>query len=360
MSVQSEGNGDTLTSSLEANTSAGSVKGNLVLHPKRTGYELQLDSSAINLAQLQAVQERNLGVAGVLTASANGHGTIDDPQLTFTAQIPQLQVHQASISGVKANLNVANRQAHLDLDSEVAQTSVQAHATLNISNGHYIQASLDTKGMPIEGLLALYAPAKSNGLRGIVEVRASAEGPLHDKNRMQAQVIIPTLKAEYQGLQIGNTQPIRMHYANSIVSLDPAEISGTDTTLRLQGQLPLQGVAPVTLSAVGSVDMQLLRFFQSDVQSSGKLQIDVRAAGPTDHPTVQGQLRLQDVSITHTDAPVGLQNLNGVLDVSKDQVTITQLAGESGGGQISARGVIGYRPQLQVNVALQAKNARIR
>jgi translocation and assembly module TamB len=360
LSVQSEGNGDTLTSSLEVNTSAGSVKGNLVLHPKRKGYELQLNSSAINLAQLQAVQERNLGVAGVLTASVNGHGTIDDPQLTFTAQIPQLQVHQASISGVKANLNVANRQAHLDLDSEVAQTSVQAHATLNISNGHYIQASLDTKGMPIEGLLALYAPAKSNGPRGIVEVHASAEGPLHDKNRMQAQVIIPTLKAEYQGLQIGNTQPIRMHYANSIVSLDPAEISGTDTTLRLQGQLPLQGVASVTLSAVGSVDMQLLRFFQSDVQSSGKLQIDVRAAGPTDHPTVQGQLRLQDVSMTHTDAPIGLQNLNGVLDVSKDQVTITQLAGESGGGQISARGVIGYRPQLQVNVALQAKNVRIR
>jgi translocation and assembly module TamB len=360
LSVQSEGNGDTLTSSLEVNTSAGSVKGSLVLHPKRKGYELQLNSSAINLAQLQAVQERSLGVAGVLTASANGHGTIDDPQLTFTAQVPQLQVHQASISGVKANLNVANRQAHLDLDSEVAQTSVQAHATLNISNGHYIQASLDTKGMPIEGLLALYAPAKSNGPRGIVEVHASAEGPLHDKNRMQAQVIIPTLKAEYQGLQIGNAQPIRMHYANSIVSLDPAEISGTDTTLRLQGQLPLQGVAPVTLSAVGSVDMQLLRFFQNDVQSSGKLHIDVRAAGPTDHPTVQGRLRLQDVSMTHTDAPVGLQNLNGVLDVSKDQVTITQLAGESGGGQISARGVIEYRPQLQMNVALQAKNVRIR
>src|SRR5207244_13014045 len=33
---------------------------------------------------------------------------------------------------------------------------------------------------------------------------------------------------------------------------------------------------------------------------------------------------------------------------------------EAGGGQISARGVIGYRPQLQMNVGLQAKNVRIR
>ena len=360
LSIQSQGNGDALTSSLNVNLPAGSARAKLVFYPKRKGYELQLDIPGINLAQLQAVQERNLGVAGVLTANANGRGTIDDPQLTLTAQVPRLQIREASISGVKTDINVANHQAHLVLDSEVAQTSVQARGTMNISDGHYIQAHLDTKGMPIEGLLALYGPARSNRPRGILEVHASAEGPLDDKNRMQAQVIIPTLKAEYQGLQIGNTRPIRLHYANSIVVLDPAEIAGTDTTLRLQGQLPLQGTAPVTLSAVGTVDMQLLRFVQRDLQSSGKLQLDIRAAGPTDHPTVQGQLRLQNVSMISADAPVGLQNFNGVLDVSNDRVTITQLTGESGGGQISARGTIGYRPQLQMNVALQAKNVRIR
>jgi translocation and assembly module TamB len=360
LSIQSEGNGDALTSSLDMSLPAGSVKANLVLYPKRKGYELQLDVPGINLAQLKAVQDKNLGVAGVLTANANGRGTIDDPQLTLTAQIPQLQARDASISGIKADITVANHQAQLVLDSEVLETSVEARATVNLSDGHYTRATLDTKGLPIEGLLRLRAPAKSNGPRGIVEVHASAEGPLDDKSRVQAQVIIPTLKAEYQGLQIGNAQPIRIHYANSIVALDPAQISGTDTTLRLEGQLPLQGTAPVTLSAVGTVDMQLVRFFERDLQSSGKLQLDLRAAGPTDHPTVQGQLRLQNVSMVPADAPLGLQNLNGVFDVSNDQITITQLAGESGGGQISARGTIGYRPQLQMNVALQAKNVRIR
>jgi translocation and assembly module TamB len=360
LSIQSQGTGDALTASLNMNLPAGSAKANLVFYPKRKGYEVQLDVPGINLAQLQAIQERDLGVAGVLTASANGRGTIDDPQLTLTAQVPRLQVRDASVSGIKTDINVANHQARLTLDSEVAETSVQARATMNISDGHYTRATLDSKGMPIEGLLALYAPAKSNGLRGILEVHASAEGPLDDKSRMQGQLIIPTLTAEYQGLKIGNARPIRIHYANSIVALDPAKLAGTDTTLQLQGQLPLQGNAPVTLSAVGTVDMQLLRFVQSDLQSSGKVQLDVRAAGPTDHPTVQGQLRLQDVSMIPADAPVGLQNVNGILDVSNDQITITQLAGESGGGQISARGRIGYRPQLQMNVALQAKSVRIR
>jgi len=341
-------------------TPAGSAKANFMFNPQSKGYEVHLDAPGVKLAQLQPVQERNLGVAGMLTATASGRGTLDNPQLTATVQIPQLQVRQASISGIKADLNVANHRAQLALDSEVAQTFVQARGTMDLTEGYYTRATLDTKGMPIEGLLALYAPAKSKGPRGILEVHASAEGPLNDKTRMQAQVIIPTFKADYQGLQIGNTRPIHIRYANSIVALDRTEIAGTDTTLRLEGQLPLQGSAPVTLSAVGAIDMQLLRFFQPDVQSSGKLLLDVRGTGATAHPELKGQLRIQSVSLMTPDAPLGLQNLNGVLDISNDKVNVTQLTGEAGGGQISATGVIGYRPQLQMNLALRAKNVRIR
>jgi translocation and assembly module TamB len=359
-SLQFQGNGNEVNSSLDVSTPAGSAKASLRFNPKSKGYEVQLNAPGIKLAQLQPVQERNLGVIGILTATASGRGTLDDPQMTATVQIPQLQVRQRSIAGIKADLNVVNHKAQLALDSEVAQTFVQARGTVDLTDGYYARATLDTKGMPIEGLLALYAPAKTEGPRGIVEVHASAEGPLNDKTRMRAQVLIPTLKAEYQGLQIGNTRPIRMRYANSIIALDPTEIAGTDTTLRLEGQLPLEGNAPVTLSAGGTVDMKLLRFFQPDVQSSGKLLLDVRGTGATAHPELQGQLRIQNVSLSTPDAPLGLQNLNAVLDVSNDQVNITQLTGEAGGGQVSARGVVGYRPQLRMNVALQAKSVRIR
>ena len=359
-SVQFEGNGDAINSLLNVSTPAGSAKANLMFNPKSKGYEVHLDAPGVKLAQLQPVQERNLGVAGVLSATASGRGTLDNPQLTATVQIPQLQMRQASVSGIKANLNVANHRAQLGLDSEVAQTFVQARGTMDLTDGYYTRATLDTKGMPIEGLLALYAPAKSNGPHGILEVHASAEGPLNDKTRMQAQVVIPTFKAEYQGLQIGNTRPIRVRYANSIIALDPTEIAGTDTTLRLEGQLPLEGSAPVTLSGVGAIDMQLLRFFQPDIQSSGKLLLDVHGTGATAHPELKGQLRLQSVSLMTPDAPLGLQNLNGVLDISNDKVDVTQLTGDAGGGQISARGVIGYRPQLQMNLALRAKNVRVR
>jgi translocation and assembly module TamB len=361
VSIRWEGNGEALKSSLDLNLPAGAVKAELLFYPKRRAYELELNAPGINLARLQAIQERDLGVAGILKLNANGRGTMDDPQLKVIAQIPQLKARAASISSIKGDIDVANHQANLLLDSEVAQTSVQARATVNLNDGYYIRATLDSKDMPIEGfLLALSGSGKNNGPRGIVEVHATAEGPLADKNRMQGQVLIPTLKAEYQGFQIANANPIRIRYANSIIALDPAEISGTGTELRLRGQLPLLGAAPVTLSAVGTVDMRVVGLFQPDLQSSGKLQVDARAAGPPDHPTVQGQLRLENVSLMSSDAPVGLQNLNGVLDVSNDRITITQLAGESGGGQVFVKGLVKHRPELQMDLALQAKNVRVR
>jgi translocation and assembly module TamB len=358
--VHFSGDGNTLTSSLNVTSPAGWAKANLAYHPKNKEYELQLDAPTVQLAELQAIQEKNAGIGGILSISANGKGTIDDPQLTSTIQIPQLQIRHTQVSDIKASLNIASHKANLTLNSDLAQTLLQANGTLDLTGQHYLRASFDTKAIPIEGLLALYSPLKTDGPHGVVEIHASAEGPLDDKNRMKAQLVIPTLKANYQGLQIGNTEPVQLHYAHSIITVEPTEFTGTDTDLRLQGQIPVKIDAATTLVANGSIDLRLLQFFQHDLQSSGKLRVDLHASGPTNRHALQGQIRLQNVAVVYPDAPVSLQNANGVLDVSDDRIDITEFTGEAGGGQISAHGVIDYRPQLQSNVVLQAKNVRIR
>ena len=51
--------------------------------------------------------------------------------------------------------------------------------------------------------------------------------------------------------------------------------------------------------------------------------------------------------------------MDGVLTLANGQIHIDQLTGQSGGGQISVGGAITYQPQLQFNVALDAKSVRI-
>ena len=179
----------------------------------------------------------------------NGEGTLDDPQLSAVVQLPQLQIRQSSISGLKAEVHVAQHSADLNLDSKVSQASVHAHGRVALSGNYYTEAVIDTDTVPLDALMATYAPSVPQGFQGQTELHATLKGPLKDKSRVEAHLSIPVLKASYQSLEIGIASPIHADYSNSVVTLQPAEIRGTGTSLRVQGRMPIGGTASPTLSA---------------------------------------------------------------------------------------------------------------
>jgi len=360
LAAQFQATGDRVKSSLNAKTAAGSADGNLLYYPKTRAYQLQFNAPGIVLQQLEPVKDRNMPVAGTLTAKATGSGTLDDPQLAATLEIPQLQLRQTAVTGVKAQLNVANHRADFALGSDLQHATLRAKATVDLTGNYDTVATLDTSRIPLEPLLAAYISNLPNDAHAEIELHASLQGPLKDKSRMKGQLVIPTFSAAYQQLRIANAGPTRVDYANSVLVLQPGELKGTDTSLRFQGRVPLQNTAAMTLAAQGSINLKLLRIFSPDLQSSGIVALNLGTSGVVaGRPQVQGQIRLQKVSIVTPEAPVGLENMDGVLTLANGQIHIDQLTGQSGGGQISVGGAITYQPQLQFNVALDAKSVRI-
>ena len=348
-----------VVSALNVSANAGSATTNLSYTPRTKAYKLSFDAPGIVLQKLHAVQAKNLAMNGTLTISANGQGTLDDPQLTATVQLPKLEMQQKAITGVKAELHVANKQADLALDSLVAQASVRARGRVNLSGDYETDASIDTTAVSLETLLATYTTVPE-GFQGQTEFHATLKGPLKDKTRLEAHITIPTLNASYQSLQIGANGPIRADYAHSVISLQPFEIRGTGTSVRIEGAIPLAGKSAPNLRAEGSIDAQILRIAVPDVQSSGTVSLDIRTSGSGSSPEVHGQVRLQNIAVTTATAPLGVQKLNGTLEVSKDRVQISDMKGEVGSGQVSASGSIAYRPSPQFNLALQGKSVRLR
>ena len=201
-------------------------------------------------------------------------------------------------------------------------------------------------------------PSVPSGFHGETELHASLKGPLKDKSRLEAHITIPTLTANYQSLQLGNSGPIRVDYANSVVTIAPAELRGTQTSLSLQGRVPLAAGAAMNLQAKGSVNLGLLAMFNSDLQSSGSVDFEVRGAGPI-NTSVEGKIQISKAALSMSDLPVGLSQLNGALNVTNHAIEIAALKGEVGGGEISASGSVSYSPALQFNVALQGKSIRL-
>jgi translocation and assembly module TamB len=349
-----------LASTLEVNLPAGSINGTISYTPQTRAYALRLNAPSITIQKLQMVQAKNLGISGAVTISASGEGTVDNPELTASVEVPQLQFQDQSISQIKGQLHVASERAELTVDSQVAQASVHSKADVSLSGDYYTQATIDTTGVPLAPLFAMFLSSSPQGLQGETELHATLKGPLKDKTRIEAHLTIPTLKASYQSLEIGAANPIRLDYADSVVTLQPAEIRGTGTSLRVEGRIPLSGNIAPTLTAQGSVDFRILRIIDSDLQSSGALSLDIRASGTAKDPAVQGQVHLQDVAVSTATAPLGVQKLNGTLDLNNSSLQISSLTGEVGGGQVSLGGSISYKPNLQFNVSLQSNSVRLR
>ena len=348
-----------IASTLNVVTIAGAATTNLTFTPKTKAYKLNLDAPGIVLQKLHAVQAKNLAINGTLNISAKGEGTLDNPQLNASVQLPHLAIKDKAISGVKAELRMANKQADLSLDSQLVEASVRARGHINLTGDYETEASFDTSAVPLDALMAAYATVPQ-GFKGQTEIHATVKGPLKDKTRLEAHLTIPTLSASYQALQIGAVKPIRADYSHSVVTLQPAEIRGTGTSLKIQGSVPLAGNSVPNLTAQGSIDAQILRMANPDLQSSGTVALDVRASGSAKAPQVHGQARLQNISVSTATAPIGVQNLNGALDISNDRVQISNVNANVGGGKLTAAGSIAYRPSLQFNVSLQGKSVRLR
>ena len=350
----------TITANVNLAAMAGSVNADALYKPKTKAYTLRLDAPGIALQKLRTVQAKNLAISGTVTASVKGEGTIDNPQLTATLSIPKLATPQATIGAFKAEMRVADEKADVDLQSNVEQAAVKAHGRIDLTGNYYTEAALDTGTIPLEQLWAARASGAPAGFQGQTEFHVTLKGPLKDKTQLEAHLTVPTLQATYQSLEIGIPEPIRADFAHSVITLQPAELRGTGTSLKLHGSVPVAGNTAPSLVAQGSIDVRILRILDPDVQSSGILAIDVRTAGTAARPSVEGQLQVKNVSLTTNDAPVTVTKLNGNIDIGNDRVQLSSLTGEVGSGKISLGGSVAYRPSLQFNIALQGQSLRLR
>jgi translocation and assembly module TamB len=346
-----------ISSTLNLTVPAGGVNANVFYTPKTQAYQVKLDAPSIVLQKLQSLQGRDL--SGTVSATVTGQGTVDDPQLDALIQLPQLQVKQNNISAVRAQLHVAQHNADVDLETNVLNAPIKAHAKVALSGNFSADAVVDTGSIPLGAVVAAYSP-NTQGFAGEAQLHATLKGPLKDRSQMEAHMSIPVLKATYQSLEIGIANPIRADYVDSVVTLQPADIRGTDTSLHLAGRMPTGGSGTPTLAAQGTVDMKILKIFETDLDSSGTLALDVRAAGSTSHPAVQGKLQFKDVALSTEAAPIGVEKLNGALNIADNRVEVSNMTAQVGGGEITMGGSINYSPAVNFNLALQGHSIRLR
>ncbi|MGD0097680.1 MAG: translocation/assembly module TamB domain-containing protein [Terracidiphilus sp.] len=354
-----EGTKDEARGDLFMQLPSGTVRGKGAIRPRQKTYTAELTASGVELGKLQAVRERNLNASGILELSAKGEGSFENPQLDAAIKIPSLRVQDQSVSAINLQMTIANHVASLTLQSSAVNTAIQAKASINLSGNYLADASIDTSGISLAPLLAVYAP-QANGISGQTELHVAFHGPLKDKSQIEAHITIPVLKLAYgDTVQLAAVSPIRVDFKNGVIQLERSAIHGTDTDLQFEGTVPIDANAEMSMMLKGTVNLELAQLVDPDLRSSGQLRFDIDSRGPINGSEFAGQIDVVDANLALGDLPVGLRHGNGVLKLTKDRINIASFKGDLGGGMVTAQGGIAYRPDIQFDLGLNAQGARI-
>lgn len=357
--VDLTGSANNVKANATVQLAAGTIRAQATTDPMAQTYNAQVTSDDIDIEKVQALRTRGIDAKGVLEIHAQGQGSYDDPAVNANLEIPSLTLNGKTISHTRVQLNEAHHVANVDLASSVANSPIHGKAQVELKGDFQIDGSLDTPAIPIEPLLAAYAPEEDADLTGQVEMHATIHGPLKNKNLLQAHLKIPLLKVEYGKVVQLEASPIQADYQQGLVRLQPVTIRGTDTELNLQGAFPASGEAPASLQAHGSIDLRMAQIFDEDLQSSGQLKLNIDSHGTTTGSLLAGEIEIADANLSETGTPLSLQHANGALKLTSDRLTIEKFEGTVGGGSVAAQGAVIYRPNLRLDLGAAIKGAEM-
>ena len=360
MNLNFQANGATVDGKLLVDLPAGTAQAAFSVNPRQEQYNAQLRAVGIQLGQLEALKARGMAVSGMLNLTAHGSGTFSNPAGQLSLEIPKLQAAGQTISGVSLQGNLANHVANVSLDSQVVNTFVRARGTVNLTGNYDTTATLDTQAIPLQPLIAIYAPAQAANITGQTEIHGTLRGPLKNMQQVDAHFVMPTLTINYKNaVQIGAANPIRLDYAKGVLALQRITIRGTETELQIQGTVPMYGTAPSSIMAVGTVNLALVQAVNPNVTSSGQIRFDINSYGKTTNPNVEGRIQIINANFASGTAPLGMQDGNGVLTLRPDRLEITQFRAMVGGGPLTLHGALVYRPTMSFDIAARGRGIRM-
>ncbi len=338
---------------------AGTISGNGDFGAADHHYQIVINHSVLNLAQIRYLSSHGYPMAGTLGIEAHGEGTLATPAVDVALAGNQLAFRGTALGSLNAELHAANQQVKFALTSNIAGGQISANGNAGMAAPYMVHGGFEIRSLQFGPLLAAYLPGARRQFQGNAEVSGQIDGPLANPEQVKANVELSTLNLAYQGLNMASAGPVRFNYANNVVTISQAELKGTDTDFKFGGTLPLGGSAPLQISTSGLIDLRLLAILGSNTQSSGTVKVDMTAKGALKQPQLGGSIEIVKGSFVSDVAPVGVDNLNARIAITNDRLTIENCSGQMSGGSFSVGGFASYSSaafSLQVN----GKSIRVR
>jgi translocation and assembly module TamB len=322
-------------------------------------FQIDARGSAIDLGSISRIKATGLGIAGQLGFSVIGDGTLNDPHLQAHATLSKMQVSGEPVRDIQISASSRQQTVIYDLSSQQPAGKVNAHGETKLDADYSTQASLEFSNFDIGTLLKLLKVTGING-QSDLEGTAKISGPLAHPEKLSGEASLKDLAVVIEGVHLQSKGAVHAALAKGVAKLDPVEITGEDTDLKLRGTLAVTGSKQLDLQASGSVNMRLAETLDKDLVASGVTSFQMEAHGPLANPILQGKVEFQNAALALQDFPNGLSQIKGTLEFIQNRLEVRSLTAMSGGGQLSVGGYLGFQKGLYADLTATGKSIRIR
>ena len=226
--------------SLTAERGAGRINATGSYNLDKQNFRVDARGAAIEIGDLKLLKDTGMAVTGKLGFTVIGDGSLGDPRLTTHATLSSMTLAGEPVSDLLFSATTHQRAVTYDVSSHQPAGEFSAHGDTALTGQYLTQAHLQFGKFDVGALLKLLKVTGINGNSNL-EGTASFSGPLADPKKMSGEATLRELAVVVQGVHLQSKGAVHATMSGGIAQLDPIEITGEDTDLKLRGRLDLSG-----------------------------------------------------------------------------------------------------------------------
>jgi hypothetical protein len=270
----------------------------------------------------------------VVKLQSQGKGTFQNPTITLTAQVIGGSFEGRAIGSGAIEFTVKNKDIVLNASLFNEKLIIQGEgyfdeqlpwsAQLTFHPGRYdfIIASI-LKDVPEDLQLDLSGKIDMNG----------------DRKNLRVSATIDHFLLSLFEQTFSNESDIRFSINNKKISVAALTLKSGSTSFRLKGGLEIGKQYDIFLD--GSSALAPLKGFSKKIgYMQGHSDFVITIKGDWDDPDIKGGMNLEDASFGLRDYPTYISAINGYLTLDKNRITLRNLSGKIGGGNVTISGIV--------------------
>ena len=301
----------------------------------------------------------SLGLPGSLggtirQADFRGDGTRIRPNIRGEAILQNLSFYDEVFP--QARVEVSSTGSKLDLSLDAARNLSLTAQVDTAGAGYPFTARANFTMYPLARIARL-----SEGTI-LATGNATLSGLVTDSKRIRGDGRIESAEARLQQRTLRTTKPFTFDFDSERLTLSGVTLTGESTQVSLAGTIGFAAAAPLNLDVSGRLDLAFIAAAYPEWISSGGMNVEGRIGGTVQNPDLRGLAHLANASFGRRGLFTSLSNLNGDLFFDQDRVTLNNIQGLMGGGNVRAQGaaLLQHGSVQAMNIRIEADDVRLR